>query len=51
MVDTRQQTSHTSPSDLGERAEELLEAILVSLSLELSGCVNISSFFEPVLLL
>lgn len=51
MVDTPQKTPHTSPSDLGEEAEELQETVLLSLSLQLPGFLNISLFFEPGLLL
>lgn len=44
MVDTPQKTPHASP-DLGEGAEELQETVLHSLSLQLSGFLNISLFF------
>lgn len=50
MIDTPQKTPHTNP-DLGEGAEELQDPVLLSLSLQLSGFVSISLFFEPGLLL
>lgn len=45
MVDTPQKTLHTSP-DLGEGAEELQETVLHTLSLQLSGFLNISVFLS-----